>query len=884
VNKVTWYSTELLYLCFFLGALTGLLILSAVARRIRRFVDSIPTAYAWNPNSHDKMTCYAIRLLQDEKKPTLMGWVFKEGLSSDESGLDLDFQYNIYDQVRRGSLEEDMNSNLWKSMLTKLSKYIVETKDAIKSQSYEGTNGAYHFYNPHDKSGLYSDTQLLIYLLWAQWANNKIPSAVERATDSRPDTEKWFLDNEERNYTEDDASQYFNSGYYHLSFYSIGRILHLLQDMAVPAHVRNSSHANMLDEPPDPLEYYADYMDSEIIARDRHKKDAIVRWTFDADVDYARFPGSPYERDRVYALANEKYLENKEIILNRLRKETGSITKINFHNLASFTKKTHYSFGTIPWNADSFDPERNYNPPTAKLIAPYKPRLTPLDGPDLEKKCRVNTDAFFDVLNLMIAEANEVIKFLQTINPSKYRLIIPIDRNKQTDIIDRMDTLSTTIDQINSFKPDFGRWDKFWTRNGKKWDALKPLIEDLRERWGYLDYEEQTTGLRNNLVFQRDLSKPKQLTNETLQKVIVDWVKAKAHLGNWELMKFYDRPPKYKFDPPLNIESRIAWIGFHGPYCLVNNSDVVKVEKGLDKDYKTNNHVVHDQYLKCQLLAINFCAVHISTWFEKLFFISSRGLGLWINNDAPDSSTPPEQGHRNRDIRNTIENEKDYFANGRTFTLGIINHLPVEIDLDISLTLDGLSEADKQEFLEGLPVKTIMRTDFGLQKEDNPTHTEHQSHLALVPEKELAIKKLEDVAPYTIEAIRSTKIPHGSTMGGIKRGDEDTVLLRVDDYVRPGLDVQPAAVAGAVMSAASGMSVVGDVVLNTTPIEWDRPAAVAGAVMSAASGMSVVGDVALNTTLIEPQPPTKENFRKPACIALRFEFGKDEDSSSGIAR
>lgn len=829
MNNVTWYSTELLYLYFILGAFTGLLIFSAVARRFMRLIKSIPTAYAWNPNSHDKMTCYAVDILKNETKPTLIGWVIKNGF--DKPDYEYFLRY-VFNELRRGSIDEDMNSDTWKGYKLKAARIKLDTEVAKQNQEFEGTNGAYHFYNPKNKRGLTGTTENLKEILWymykyidEEWwklayLKEEKPriSAVHRAT-IKMTPEEAFLDNEERNYTQDDAKDYFSLGHYHIAFYSIGRILHLLQDMAVPAHVRNSSHANRMDEPPEPLEYYADYRDEELLGSGRGKSAPIDRWTFNDSkfyIPFGAFTQNNATNDPIYkraltyySLTKGKILQNCKTPNNMNDRSVGML----MDRLATYTHNNYYSFGTIPWNADSRDPEHF----TMKLESTGDPNLS---------KCKVNPGALFDVLNLMIAESNRVIDFMIVMGQTVSSIPSINEKSFPTQIIDRMDSLNDRIKIINSFSPKIGIFNPI---NSNKWGELKPLITDLNERWSRL--ESGPKNLRSYLVFYRDLNN-KVLTREDLQKAMEDWVRLFGFDRN-KIMEIFKAPPTDDLiDPPNNNKNRNWHIGFHGPYCLVNNSDDVKPEKGLDADYSSTSHIVHTQYIQTETLAIHFSAVLLSTWFEDQYTLSKRGLGLWINSDAPDSSTPPEQGHLDSDIKKTIENDKEYPANTRIFTLGITNHIPVEIDLDLSLTLDGLSEADKQEFLEGLPVKTIMRTDFFQGKSEK--HYEHESQLRIKAETPTMVKKIDKVMPFNYSALLNTRIPHklSAFLGAMKRDEASQFLHKVDDYVP--------------YAAVKDMT-------NAEPTPFD----------------------------VEFK---EKGLNKPACIALRFEFGKDEDSSSGNAR
>ena len=80
-----------------------------------RVLSAVPIVHAWNPDTHDKITCYALELLRTEEKPSLLGWVIQQW-REDLSIHKLVFRDHGFLQLRRGSIDEDMNSDLMVSL------------------------------------------------------------------------------------------------------------------------------------------------------------------------------------------------------------------------------------------------------------------------------------------------------------------------------------------------------------------------------------------------------------------------------------------------------------------------------------------------------------------------------------------------------------------------------------------------------------------------------------------------------------------------------------------------------------------------------------------------------------------------------------------------
>ncbi|MBP7828322.1 MAG: hypothetical protein KA248_00245 [Kiritimatiellae bacterium] len=330
----------------------GACLLTAFCFLIWRVV-SLEKAYAWDPNSHDKMACYALDMLQQLNPKSLFGWV----LDLSRKHPAETFRNAIEMQIRRGTIDEDMNSII-----------------LVEIPKFRGVNGAYHFYNPdpnnpNPKKGL-SDSDWGTKLLGdISGCEVPMPSALERATFRAAKADpgwnmrglinrNWHLDNEGRNYTILDAVLYLEWGYSHLAFYAIGRVLHLLQDMAVPAHTRNDSHSGECGDSKDPLEQYA------------AKEDGNYEiWDFRPARKY------PSGASDIFWQAIESYGSHKKAQPAAL-----------FVELAKWSNSEFYSHSTIPGNGDSHDP----NDPSRKLLRGDKR----VDW----KKCSPNPAALWRVL------------------------------------------------------------------------------------------------------------------------------------------------------------------------------------------------------------------------------------------------------------------------------------------------------------------------------------------------------------------------------------------------------------------------------------------------------------------------------------------------------
>ena len=363
-----------LLLSLALVAATATLLVHCV-RKLR----AIPDARAWDPHSHDKIVAHAIDLLADGPRGnplTLIGWVLQEARLAEETTRRRFFWTNSASQLRRGAVEEDMNSSIISHILY---DWLPGHLDSL-----EGSNGGYHFCLPDggDGQGLTDLTYLPhIFGEIGSGCASPMPSAYERATllpNSGKDPggksqapfqtlhlalraagvgqffvarvlvgldvigsayyylaathySEWHMDEEGRNYSFTDADQYWDNGYSHLAYYSLGRIAHLLSDMAVPAHVRNDSHAGTAMQifgcdPSDPVEIYAEKEDARIV----QSNEAMVSALVDSDGKhlYAYNPRRTYPREGlVYEAAKGRWPE----VSSANRGETDRL----FHRLAS---------------------------------------------------------------------------------------------------------------------------------------------------------------------------------------------------------------------------------------------------------------------------------------------------------------------------------------------------------------------------------------------------------------------------------------------------------------------------------------------------------------------------------------------------------------------
>ncbi|MCU0629730.1 MAG: hypothetical protein MUF37_01075 [Methanoregulaceae archaeon] len=769
---------------------TGLFILGLfVTRRIRY----IPEVKAWNPNSHDKITSYAIDILGKAELPTLFGWVVKNASLQAGSSQNEYFKKNVWCELRRGSVDEDMSSDLWTKWLEKVGWLVDVLSDPTKEgsvvneQTFEGTNGAYHFYYWNGNIGLSDKTQLADNIVKPVLGESRdqMPSALDRAVE-KGSAEDWFFDKEKRNYTIDNSVSYWELGYYHLTFYSLGRVLHLLQDMAVPAHVRNDSHGNMLDDHPEPLEYYADHMDLEPFGRGRAPN--VDRWSYEPNRNYL---------DHVSFSPNPKIHSQALTTLDTLSKQVFpadnfiSGFKALFSDLASLTYSKCYSFGTIPWNMDSHNPA---NP----AESPWCPEDI---LPEKNTKCQVNTGALCDVLNLLHNEA-KILKNTLSI----HHLVLPDLK------LDSKSSSQAVLEFLNKLEQDIGLINQNWLnyvrmndpeKNKDDYNKQTPkakeqffetgiIYNDFKTRIQYLDINLLREKLRDNPGFKTAMTKWIENYPDKKSLLIVfmhppnedfESFKIRVIAGFLPENYLHNSRPVY-VDRPHNNDLRTWWRGFHGPYCLVNNNDEVKPRKGLEDEFTGPDNIIAQQYILNQANAIACSALLLKNWFEYYCSRFHRGVGLWINKDAQTPSSAGESGPVDNTVQQVIENDNKLEPKiPSVFSLGIINHLPIEIDLDVEITLtniEGVSKEDAKD--QALIFSDISKFDFAQGKNEKTESLKELADTELTLDHPVLKFHITKVPPYNSSTLKSQPIPmHGSDdipedMGGILWEQEPSKL------------------------------------------------------------------------------------------------------------
>lgn len=650
----------ILMVFIFLGFLAG------------RWLKRIPTAQAWDPNSHDKMTLFALNLLAQEETKTLLGWVIH---LSRQDPVGQYFQHCIESQVRRGSVEEDMNSYL----LTRHT-YTVLGKDTL-----EGANGGYHFFNPKRAEGPgLTDPTFFLTLLGraASGCVSPMPSAVERAFLSsvstlidggwegwlrdkfwRSPTTNWHLDNEYRNYSVGNAMAYYRNGYSHLGFYAIGRVAHLLQDMAVPAHVRDDAHPGGAVEaagfdPSDPMEQYADMQDKPVSESEYH----LHKWSFDPERVYDS------SQSPVFAVGQGIWLNN--------RKTFTAPSPELFHHLSNTTHENHYSYNTIPGNANSHDPNQT-------AVRPL-PRTGPVDW----EKCCPSSDGLAEIFRHLLTEAQTIcLEFAKDIknlaNPSDW------DRpmaDKYQAIMARIPALS---DPFKSIKPRTGPYQSIVglaPHYHFPSEVLPPLIAGLNGLYPEIKSIGPELGSTAHQLAQSFVRRYELLNLPGLLTACQDAI--------------CRRPPIA--DRDYCTEDIIRhWIeSFPDPQVLSTVFDVrVKPWSSLFQEIKNNGpccldeDLIRDQWLRTQPYGLGFTAILLATWFARQFEPGGDpGLVTWQSKDAGDAQTKPDL----EPLPDTVNCQA--LSADKAATIGVAHRLPLAMDLDVEITL--LEEGSDPEVWE----------------------------------------------------------------------------------------------------------------------------------------------------------------------------------------
>lgn len=679
---------------------------------VYRWARSLPVARAWDPNSHDKMTSYALDLLEQEEKPTLFGWLLQ---LSRRDPLARHFQHAIETQIRRGSVEEDMNSHLLTRVLftglTILGKEIM----ASQMDSLEGANGAYHFLNPNrtGSRGL-TDSTFFLTLLGQNISgcNPPMPSAAVRAfAGPRIEVDQgrwiytapgdglgynWHLDTEHRNYSLAESVAYFSSGYSHLGFYAIGRICHLLQDMAVPAHVRDDAHPGGCFEkqgadPSDPLEFLADLLDVPVGGM----PDSPHKWAF----DYRRVYDSGHQHTCLDGSRVSILEESQEVYRNY----QGDLTIPDnsfFLRLAGLTYHRHYSYNTIPGNANSHDPDH----PQVKPLA----RAAPVDW----RQCAPNPDAFYELCRLFLQEAGDIF-FPKTASFSmpSFQFL-----DAQQKCQPKVTLLGNLLLEIQSISTAYNTIMGIYPKQLFPTETLKSIVEIIVDLYQYvkvIDDYLQSEILANPLksvvadpevlskkmalsrfvtryqqldlpllLAQFDAADPSPLPEDpvidtTAARVLRRWIH--VHPSPKDLGEaFTTREKKFNREDPTFLKSAIFNESIvNGPCCLTAR-------------------IIEKQWVECQAHGVAFTAMLLASWFEHLF--TARHLPaveVWLNQDPGDllelakvqPTADPAPGPQT-------------FTAKKTACLGLSNRFPVPLEMVMEIEVVEDEEFTDPDLLE----------------------------------------------------------------------------------------------------------------------------------------------------------------------------------------
>ena len=774
----------------------GLMVCGLVFLMIQ-WLKKIPVAYAWDPNSHDKMTSYSLDLLKTSEKKTLLGWV----LWKTRCAIGSPEQY-IQEQIRRGSIEEDMNA------------YAIINSSYLGSDLTMGVNGAYHFYNPVNGEGL-SDSDRLTHAIAVGTLSDKImPSALQRATSLDESLDKgvyftpsdetflgyslsrlsnlsiasllvrgsdtshksWHFDIESRNYTVVDAMQYFLRGYHHLGFYAIGRVVHLLQDMAVPAHVRNDSHSGKSGDPQDPLEQFA----AEI---DGNKKD----WTFSAN--------------RIYHSEGENAFTAAQKLWAMERQQHNKQTVGLFDILARRTYDKHYSVNTIPGNYDSHDPKN----PTQKPL---------LGNKDL-KKCHPAT---FHLVHLFNVFGQNIENYIEQLLPqcfSNRRSLVIADHVKNLKECktgnERCIINEDCKDVSNSAKRQSCEKCVIDVRSISH--SIKEVVDEIKSILS--NYEGYVSGAIPSGALDYRMVESFRVQGNLIPRVCKD------------VLSEYE---KFNFEFFINEATRSAdgiavlqhWIeSFPSPEVLLDLLKKLETSGTMyaytikpNAPYCLNYEEIHQQWLTMQPQAVVFGAFLLANWFEWQYSPARNtdnplGVGLWLNENAKEGEDPIL-----RSLQKVENNGPTLIKAKDTVTLGVANHLPCHMDMAVQFELveeddfireNGVeielswghlspdwSRLDDGEYMIATgsepPKKKIWREDT-VKKDFMGTAGESITKIALSGsggEKKINII-LEQTEPYNLSLIENFSVPQqAGGSGGISRVEENAGILKYTLNPTPG--------------------------------------------------------------------------------------------------
>ncbi len=701
----------------------------------------LPEARAWDPQTHDKMTCYSLELLQQTPQKTLLGWVLEKGRASGTEGEIIKM---LQLELRRGSIEEDMNSHMvnairsvsrsadfllalpivgWKiSLVMYLSKRIA-VRALENMESLEGANGAYHFYNPFSENSVKGLSEplwvaLLVKNIPGSGCNRPMPSAMDRAFETG---RTWTLDNEGRNYSLQEASRYYWLGHQHLSFYAMGRIIHLLQDMAVPAHVRDDSHLGIpMVEPSDPLEKHAAEEDWEWgEAGDAEK------WSFKPERAFTRHRG---------------FIHQAKSLWNSERQHARGAMREVFSELAAWTYLAFYSYGTIPGNADSHDPNNTDREPFRRT------------GPVDWRKCAPNVEILWTLLARFERCGHRIyekwpwsIAPKANFNPQDSLELLRLVLEKKTK---NSGDIQTFLEHVGALDSDISFIGPDRIRDSGAMDLLSPRTPEhllhLEEREWFVNYRFWKDWLKP--VYDRLsgtlLPAARNMPGASAQEVMKAWIDSCDPDSLVEIFRGRqekDKSSYFSLDPFYP----------HGPCCL-------------------SPDIIQRQYQTVFPKAVLYGAFLMANWFEYLFRPGQGlGLGVWSNRNAADANSVPRVEVL-QEIKDSQEVEAQLERDQVAFTLGLNHHLPVDLDMTLEVTLEIGEERAVDEVLQIIPTLTEVRGD-------NAGNAKTLDRMEVGRNRTKASNVVGEAAPYNRDLFKSFKLPFtGGPRGGIRREQEES--------------------------------------------------------------------------------------------------------------
>jgi hypothetical protein len=645
------------YIPWLAGAVLAALLLAL----LRRWARSLPVAHAWNPETHDRLACVALEVLRAQDRlsepVTLFGWVLRQ-LADSRHGL-----WDEYiGQIRRGAIEEDMNSHAinefeavsaladvalaagailltpWLAAvlaIKKLGGWGLEQVEGIS-----GANGGYHYYNPmhgdDSTAGLSEPTYIAQVLSKASAAIGSgslkapMPSAVTRALDPKA-SDPWSFDYEDRNYTYDDAQRYLRMGYPALGFYALGRVLHLLQDMAVPAHVRDDSHLGIdLPAPYGKLDWATTSPPGDPNASN------TVKWS--------------YQQRRTYATVGSNLYADALGEYRRLRAGSrGAAPRQHFYELASWSHQAYYCLGTIPGNPDAHDPMDT-------KVQPWWRNGAPVDW----SRCAPNVQGFCTKLGFVVQDAKDVLE-------SHQRTMALYGQQLQTYSVGSQD-MSTMRSQI-MVEEVLGE------------ELLATIARELAP------HIETVSDSHDRFVHVVEVLCPLAKQMNALSDPNPQF--GPFSPSSWKhprFLEFQAQVEAMDLDRLLMVaKGATATVEALRTYIRGFGDDEKRLAKAFDPamPFIITPEMYMQQYRQTTPRAAARCAALMADWFESLYAPGqNQGTGVWQNADPANGVIPTEY---------RVDTSTDATP---TKTYGVANHLPVPLDMTCEFTLVDLTDAN----------------------------------------------------------------------------------------------------------------------------------------------------------------------------------------------